>query len=172
MVARPYAGVLVSMSERALPAATLAELAALMDRYAAAWRANSAAALRPFWDRSAEAPLYIAEEVDAPIVTWDALDAYWAKNETLHRKIDLRFSEVRGVALAENVAAIVAHMAWDIAFASGPSAAMGGDNRVAATLRLTPEGWRFAAWIEAPLAPITYLRRLYERAATPGFLDA
>ncbi|MDX2236835.1 MAG: nuclear transport factor 2 family protein [Hyphomonadaceae bacterium] len=160
------------MAAGALPAATLAELAALMDSYAAAWRANRAAALQPFWDRTGAAPLYIAEEIDAPILTWAALDAYWAKNETLHRKIDLRFSDVRGVALAADVAAIVAHMAWDIAFASGASAAMGGENRVAATLRRTPEGWRLAAWVEAPLAPITYLRRLYERAATPGFLDA
>jgi hypothetical protein len=160
------------MSTGALSAATLAALSALMDSYGAAWRANSAAALQPFWDRTGEAPLYIAEEIDAPILTWAALDAYWARNETLHRKIDLRFSDVRGVALAEDVAAIVAHMAWDIAFTTGASAAIGGENRVSATLRRTAEGWRFAAWIEAPLAPITYLRRLYERAASPGFLDA
>jgi hypothetical protein len=41
----------------------------------------------------------------------------------------------------------------------------GGETRVAALLRHTQSGLRFAAYVEAPLAPILYLRRLYEERA-------
>ncbi|WP_206340858.1 hypothetical protein [Marinicauda algicola] len=77
--------------------------------------------------------------------------------------MDLAFSGSRYVTVGEGLVLGVHRMDWSIRFTDRP--AMGGDNRVAALFRHTGEGWRLSAWIEAPLAPIVYLRRLYEARA-------
>ena len=137
-------------------------LDALMRDYAAAWAENDAEALKRFWDR-ARAPVYLAEEIDAAFTEWAAVEAYWRNNEGQHLDVRLTFSQARYVDVGEGLVMGVHHMEWTIAFTDKP--AMGGDNRVAALYRETGEGWRIAAWIEAPLAPITYMRKLYEARA-------
>mgnify|MGYP003565388728 FL=1 len=54
-------------------------------------------------------------------------------------------------------------MDWTIQFNDKP--AMSGWNRVAAVYRQAPDSWRLTAWIEAPLAAVTYVRKLYEERA-------
>jgi hypothetical protein len=147
-----------------------AAIRARLDAYAAAWSVMTAEALRPHWDALAD-PLYIAEEIDQPLIGWEAVEAYWTQNEALHARVSLRLSNIRPVALAADLAQAALDMAWDIAFRSGASRAMGGTNRVVATLRRRDGDWRLTGWVEAPLAPIAYLRRLYEQAVTPGFTD-
>jgi len=142
------------------PAAS--ELDALMRDYAAAWAENDAGQLKTFWDPDAS-PVYLAEEIDAPATDWGGVEAYWRNNERLHLDVTLRFSDPRYVAMGAGLVMGVHHMDWTIAFTDRP--AMGGDNRVAALYRETGQGWRIAAWIEAPLAPITYIRKLYEARA-------
>lgn len=138
------------------------ELDALMEAYARAWRGSDPAALKPFWDAEAE-PVYLAEEIEEAFTRWDAVEAYWAGNRELHAGVDLAFSGARYVTAGDGLVIGVHRMDWSIRFVDRP--AMGGDNRVAALYRATKEGWRLAAWIEAPLAPIVYLRRLYEARA-------
>ena len=41
----------------------------------------------------------------------------------------------------------------------------GGDTRVTATFRHVDGAWRFIHYVEAPLAPIAYFKRFYERFA-------
>lgn len=147
-----------------------AAIRARLDAYAAAWSVMTAAALEPHWDTTTE-PLYIAEEIDLPMQGWPAVRAYWAHNEGVHDRVSLRFSDIRTHPLTDDLAQAALHMAWDIAFRSGASRAMGGSNRVVATLRKRDGDWRLTGWVEAPLAPILYMRRLYEAAVTPGFTD-
>ena len=142
------------------PAAS--ELDALMRDYAAAWARNDAATLKTFWDHDRE-PVYLAEEIDEGFIEWAALEAYWRGNEAQHLDVRLTFSDPRYVEVGEGLVMGVHHMDWSIAFTDKP--AMGGDNRVAALYRRTDAGWRLAAWIEAPLAPITYVRKLYQARA-------
>lgn len=146
-----------------------AALQAALDAYAAAWSTLRADAIERHWDATEPAPLYVAEEIDAPMQGFEAIRAYWRHNEAFHRKVSLRFSQTQAQPLGESRVLSVSMMHWDIAFASGQSRAMGGSNRVAATWRATAGGPKLVAWIEAPLAPITYFRRLYEAAVTPGF---
>lgn len=138
------------------------DLDALMRDYAAAWAENDAARLKTFWDES-RAPVYLAEEIDAAFTDWAAVEAYWRDNEGRHLDVRLTFSQSRYVDVADGLVMGVHQMDWFIAFTDKP--AMGGDNRVAALYRETGEGWRLAAWIEAPLAAITYIRKLYELRA-------
>ena len=39
---------------------------------------------------------------------------------------------------------------------------IGGDNRGVVSLRKVDGNWKIYAWVEAPLAAITYMRKLYE----------
>ena len=138
------------------------DIDALFTRYAEAWTTSAPDALKPFWDETAE-PLYLAEEIDETLSDWRAVEAYWAMNAGQHADVALNFTDGVVRDLGEDLVMAAYRMDWRIAFKNKPS--MAGDNRVAAVLRRTAEGWRFTAWIEAPLAAITYMRRLYEARA-------
>ena len=139
-----------------------AAISALMEQYRAAWAANDPAALKACWDADA-APLYLAEEVDETLADWAAVERYWSMNEGLHADVALSFSDPAFTELAQGVVMAAWRMDWAIAFTEKP--AMAGWNRVAAVYREIDAGWRLTAWIEAPLAAITYIRKLYEERA-------
>lgn len=138
------------------------EIDAVFARYAEAWTTSAPDALKPFWDESAD-PLYLAEEIDETLSDWRAVEAYWSMNAGLHADVALRFTDGVVHDLEDRLVIAAYRMHWRIAFKNKP--AMAGDNRVAAVLRRSGEGWRFKAWIEAPLAAITYMRKLYEARA-------
>lgn len=138
------------------------EIDALFAAYAKAWKTSAPEDLKPLWDACAE-PVYLAEEIEATLDVWAQVEAYWAGNACNHADVALAFSGGVVRDLAPDLVIAAYRMDWRIAFKDKP--AMAGDNRVAAVLRRKPEGWRFTAWIEAPLAAITYMRKLYEARA-------
>ncbi|HBO12713.1 MAG TPA: hypothetical protein DD491_08010 [Halieaceae bacterium] len=140
------------------------DMDAFFEAYADAWASNDPVAIGAHWDPE-RAPLYQAEEKDEPFTSWAALDDYWAANAEFHDSVRLQFSDPRVQPLADGLCQVLVQMRWDIRFTSGASRAMGGSNRVLATLVKRQDGWRLCGWVEAPLAPITYLRRLYEQSA-------
>ncbi|MFP4518884.1 MAG: hypothetical protein ACLFQ5_05460 [Oceanicaulis sp.] len=135
---------------------------ALLADHLKAWKANDAARLKPLWGASQE-PLYLAEEIEETLADWLAVERYWAMNEGRHADVQLVISDGVIRDLADGLVIAAYRMDWRIAFKH--KSAMAGDNRVAAVVRLTEYGWRFAAWIEAPLAAITYVRSLYTARA-------
>jgi ketosteroid isomerase-like protein len=133
-----------------------------------AWNALDFVAIGNLWDRSRE-PIYFAEEAPAPHLDWASLQAYWDYTARSIARMGMRITDTPQLRLIgpDLVSAIYA-MHWD-AVISGDPQPVGGDNRVCATLRRTADGWRFAQYVEAPLAPITYVKWLYQRQVTPGF---
>ena len=138
------------------------DIDALFAAYAEAWKTSAPEQLKPFWDSGAQ-PLYLAEEIEATLGDWEAVERYWAGNAGAHADVALIFSNGVIRDLGHGLVIAAYHMDWRIAFRDKP--AMAGDNRVAAVLRNTDAGWKLAAWIEAPLAAITYMRKLYESRA-------
>lgn len=137
----------------------------LLAQYAAAWADGRATTIAAFWDAAAFR-FYKAEEVETVFTDWAAAEAYWRGNEKMHEAIRLDFADVTALPLDGPFSLLIAHMRWDIRFRSDAPAAvagraMGGDNHVVALLH----GDRFAGWCEAPDAPISYVRRLYENSA-------
>ena len=134
-----------------------------------AWRTLDFVALRSLWDDSRE-PVYFAEEAPEPLLDWAALAAYWDLTRSSIEAMGMRITSVHGVReLAPDLVSVVYSMHWD-ARVRGAATPVGGDNRVCATLRRTSEGWRFVQYVESPLAPIVYMKRLYEQSVTPGFV--
>ncbi len=139
----------------------------VLERKVAAWNRRDFTALRALWDTESD-PVYVPEEALEPCVNWAALDAYWAETARASRAIHISIRDVIVRPLAPELAAVLYSMHWDF-HAVGAARPVGGDLRVYAVLRRVASGWRFAQYIEAPLAAIVYLRTLYERQVTGGF---
>lgn len=145
-----------------------AEITTTLEDLQRAWNSLDFELLRSLWDQGRE-PIYFAEEAPQPCLDWQSLQAYWDLTARTIARMGMRFtSEIEMRELAPDLVSIVYAMHWD-ALVVGQSKAIGGENRVCATLRRTGVGWKFVQYVEAPVAPITYLKGLYERSATPGF---
>ena len=143
------------------------EAEALLGAYAEAWASLDAARLEAHWDVGDDAPLYIAEEVDAVFSDWSAVRGYWRANAAYIAEIDVAFDAPVIKELGAREALVAAQMRWRVAFKSAAMKPIAGDNRVVALVRRKDGAWKLAAWIEAPLAPLAYLRRELERDAAP-----
>jgi hypothetical protein len=145
-----------------------ADVKAQIEALGSYWNANDIQGIIDLWDTDDPYPVYQAEEEEALAASWPALRDYWSRTRALSEKMAVRYSAI-GVKLFSSHDAL-AHWAlhWDMKLAGRPKP-MGGDNRAFALLRLKPEGWRFHAYIEGPLAPITYMRKLYEAQVSASF---
>ena len=131
------------------------------------WRNLNFAGIRALWDQS-RAPIYLAEEAEQVHTTWAELEAYWQATTQSIERLQMRIEALQLIALSPELISAVYKMHWN-GVVRGMPRPVGGDNRVVATLRRTAAGWRFVQYVEAPLAPIVYMRKLYELAADPGF---
>ncbi len=145
-----------------------AEILRLLSELEQAWCRLDFTRIRGLWDESQD-PVYVAEENPRVHLSWPQLQAYF---DLTSRTIERMSMRIEGEpALREIAAGVVTaaySMHWDAAV-RGESRPMGGDNRVVDTFRRTAHGWRFVQHVEAPLAPISYVRELYARSTTPGF---
>jgi hypothetical protein len=147
--------------------------------YSRAWAALCTDGIADFWS-PADFVHYKAEEVETLLTDWDDLLAYWTGNERLHAAVALTFSDTRSTPLGADHYVATARMHWNIAFREDASfadgslfphrgRAMAGVNHVVMQLCGHPSHIRLRGWVEAPDAPLTYLRRLYLREGeTPG----
>jgi hypothetical protein len=139
-----------------------------LDGVREAWGRGDFAAVEACWDADDPLPMYQAEEEESVHLGWPALRDYWQRTAQANERIRVVYSNLVAKPLGADQYLVAFDMHFDLKMRSRPKA-IGGDNRTFAIVRLGAGGWRFAAWIEAPLAPILYMRRLYERAATVGF---
>ena len=145
-----------------------AAVVALVRALEAQWNSGDMAGMAALWDADHPDPVYQAEEEDALARGWPALQDYWRRTQALNARVAVRYAEIGVTPLADDLALAHWRMHWDIAL-SGQAKPIGGDNRIFAVARRTAQGWRMVAYIEAPLAPLTYIRRLYESQASKDF---
>ena len=146
-----------------------AAILVLLDDLEQCWRTLDFERLRRLWDSTRD-PVYQAEEAASPCLDWPALHRYWETTGRAIERMGMRItSDVTLHELAPGLVTAVYGMHWD-ALIRGDQKPVGGDNRVFASFRLTDAGWRFAQYVESPLAPIMYLKKLYQDSVTPGFL--
>jgi hypothetical protein len=165
LTSAPSAAGAVDASERA-------KIAAALDAYARNFATLDAGKLAAHWDERDPAPVYIAEEVDQVFADWPAIKAYWAGNAAYIAKIEVELSDYVIKPLHDDEALVAASMRWTLAPKSASQKPMSGENRLIALMRKVDSEWRLAAWVEAPLAPLAYMRRELERAVRPDFANA
>jgi SnoaL-like domain len=132
-----------------------------------AWREHDFAALKALWDTS-QPPVYLPEEARKPCLTWDELDRYWAFTRDAAKKVSIRIADVEYRSLAPDLVSALYAMHWNFA-THDEQLPVGGDVRVFAVFRRLSAGWAFVQYIEAPLAPIVYVRSLYEQQVDSDF---
>jgi len=133
-----------------------------LENYRECWSRLDFEGLRALWDAEEAEPTYLPEEVDRPMFDWGGIETYWEATRSATRRIRLETANLRVRLIAEDLATAVYDLRWLGEFAAY-SKPIGGDTRVTAIFRRRPAGWRFIHYVEAPLAPIVYFRRLYER---------
>lgn len=143
-----------------------ADLADYFTRYQAAWNEGRMADLESFWDTSDPAPLYQAEEEERAATDWAGVRDYWKRTGAMNERIIVRYSNFRLKQVTPTEVMVLFDMRWDLKLRTLPRP-IGGENRTVASLRKTPAGWRMHGWVEAPLAPITYVRKLYMNSVPP-----
>lgn len=159
---------------------TLSTVAAFFESYSAAWSANDAEAIAAHWSNDDPTMFYKAEENLSVITTFDGIKAYWAHNETFHERVRLIFTEPTLMPLPGGYHFGFIKMRWDIKFKAAQKMfegsdfehggkAMGGENHTFILLREVDGDIKLCGWSETPDAPITYMSRLYEWAASPDF---
>ena len=134
-----------------------AVLAELVER----WTHMRLPEIRDLWDPDEEQPYYVPEEAEQALVGWDELTAYWQGTQAAISRLSMRVWDLQVKPLGPDLSVALYKMHWN-ADVTGFPKPLGGNNRVTAIFRHTPHGWRFCHYVEAPLAPIIYMRQLYE----------
>jgi hypothetical protein len=148
---------------------TLSEdVAVVLDRLVAAWNALDFEALEQLWDAGESQPFYLPEEAPNALTTWSALRGYWQQTRRVTRALSMRTWDLQTKPIADDLAVALWQMHWN-ASVEGYERPVGGDNRVTAIFRRRGPDWRFIHYVEAPLAPILYMKRHYERDVDPAF---
>lgn len=138
------------------------ELQALFDEVGVCFEANDFERLAGLWDPDDPHPFYLAEEHEPLVADRAAQQAYFALTREVNMGCAARWRVEAAKRLTDDHAAVIFTLDWRIHVRGLPEP-YGGFCRGQAVLRRTGEGWRFRTYVEAPLAPITYLKKLYER---------
>jgi hypothetical protein len=133
-----------------------------LQEYRDCWSRLDFSGLRSLWDPAEAEPTYLAEEHAAALFNWQGIEAYWEATRQATRSIRLETWNLRTRLIADDLATAVYDMRWLGEFA-GYDGPIGGDTRVTAIFRRRAGQWRFIHYVEAPLAPIVYFRKSYER---------
>lgn len=135
----------------------------------AVWASRDFGRMRGFWVKDLAAPLYLPEEKKDFMTTWQQFDAYFKGNTQGTRagvvKIAPQFAMPMGVGLHM----VAFALEWTLQLVN-EATPIGGSVRGVALVEEAGSEVKLKAYIEAPLAPILYIRELYELvAANRGF---
>lgn len=144
----------------------IVEIFAALERH---YGAKDFAAVRALWLADLPAPFYIAEEHHVVMDSWEKVEAYWRLTSAALSHLRAKFRPMHAVALNEQQQLVGFELTWLASV--GAESPVAGTLRAAAICEQTAAGWRIRAWIEAPLAPIVYMRELYSGVAKSLSVD-
>jgi hypothetical protein len=134
------------------------------------WNRMALPDIARLWETENPTPVYIPEESLEPLLDWESITAYWQDTVATISGLHMRTWDLSVRAINSDLVSAVYQMHWDAKLA-GTGTTMGGRNRVCALLRRSSRGLRFIQYVEAPLAPMVYMRWLYERAVDHEFAE-
>lgn len=113
------------------------------------------------WDETDPNPIYLAEESDIIMTSWPQIKKYWAGTKAWNEWIVVDYFNYHVKSVDETHAMVSFELRFDVKL-NDRAKPIGGDNRAVVSLRKIDGEWKIYAWVEAPLAAITYMRKLYE----------
>jgi hypothetical protein len=144
-------------------------IAELFDALGRHYGTKDFAAVRALWVEDLPAPFYLAEEHDEFMDSWDKVENYWRLTSQALSHLRARFAPKTCMPLDEHRRLVGFELTWLASI--GSEAPVAGTLRAAAICERGAAGWRIRAWIEAPLAPIVYMRQLYYGVARELTVD-
>ena len=146
-----------------------AEIQAFLDRYAEIYNRQDYPALLAMWDRDDASPIYMAEEIDPPMHGWNLIKAYFNPKPGVQVLDGIRneYSNVKAHYLAPDLAIATYRLRFDIKVRN--MKAMSSWDRVMAVFRRKDGEWKLTAYAEAPMAPLTMVRKMLEQAVPENF---
>lgn len=144
-------------------------IAQLFETLGRHYGAKDFAAVRALWVDGLAAPFYLAEEHDEFMDSWDKVENYWRLTSRALTHLRARFVPRTCVPLDERRQLVGFELTWLASV--GSEAPVAGTLRAAALCERVAAGWRIRAWVEAPLAPIVYMRQLYHGVARQLTVD-
>ena len=151
------------------PDALTVELQAWLDRYEALYNRQDYDALLKMWDQDDPNVIYMAEEIDPPMRGWSMLRAYFNPRPGVQMLdgIRNRYSNLRAHLIAPDLAFATYKLEFDIRVKG--QKAMTSWDRVTATFRRKNGEWKMVTYAEAPMAPLTMVRRMLQQAVPEDF---
>lgn len=145
------------------------DLQSWLDAYAEIYNRQDYAALLDLWDRDDPDVVYMAEEIDPPMHGWGRLNAYFNPKPGVQvlDGIRNRYSDVRARYLAPDLALATYKLEFDIKVKNIKP--MSSWDRVMAVFRRRDGQWKMVAYGEAPMAPLTMVRRMLQDAVPEDF---
>ena len=142
------------------------EILAVMEGVKEDWNSFRYDEFSKRWDESDSNPLYLAEESDVIMTSWPQIEKYWAGTKAWNEWIVVDYFNYNVKSVDETHAMVSFELRFDVKLNDRPKP-IGGDNRAVVSLRKINGEWKIYAWVEAPLAAITYMRKLYELNVRP-----
>ena len=147
----------------------IADITAFLDAYAEHYNRQDYEALLAMWDGNDNFPMYMAEEINQPMYGWATINKYFnpIPGKQVLDGIRNAYSEVRAHYLAEDLALATYRLDFDIKVKR--QKAMTSWDRVMAVFRRVDGEWKLTAYAEAPMAPLTMVRKMLENAVPEDF---
>ncbi len=139
----------------------------------AVWRSGDFSKMRSFWVKDLAAPLYLPEERKDFITTWADFDSYFAGTAKISKGgVQVIYVPLTAVPVSQGQQQVAFTMEWTMQLVTD-NVPIGGSVRGVALMADDGKDWKLKSYIEAPLAPIVYMRELYEGLAKQrGFTSA
>jgi len=148
------------------------DIQAFLNAYAELYNRQDYESLLTMWDKDHPDPIYIAEEVNPPMHGWSTLNAYFNPKPGVQVLDGIwnEYTDVRAHYLAPNLAIATYRLNYHIKVKR--QKAMSSWDRVMAVFRRNEDGWKLVAYAEAPMSPLTMVRKMLENAVPESFHDS
>lgn len=148
-----------------------AEIRTFLEIYAQAYNRQDYTSLLDMWDQDYPHPIYMAEEVDPPMHGWQRIRAYFNPKPgfTVLDGIRNEYSDVRANYLSDDLAIATYKLRFDIKVKR--QKALSSWDRVMAVFRRKDGQWKLMAYTEAPMAPLTMVRKMLQEQVPGDFSD-
>jgi hypothetical protein len=130
----------------------------------AVWASRDFARMRGFWVKDLAAPLYLPEEKKDFMTTWAEFDAYFKGNTQGTRAGLVKVAPQFAMPMGPGLQMVAFALEWTLQLVN-EAKPIGGSVRGVALVEDAGPEVKLKAYIEAPLAPIMYIRELYETVA-------
>lgn len=147
-----------------------AEIEQFLVEYEDAYNRQDYDRLLGMWDQSDATPMYMAEELETPLYGWQRLRAYFNPKPGAYvlDGIRNRYSDVRAHYLADDLAFATYKLEFDIKVRGQQP--LSSWDRVVAVFRRVDGDWKMTTYAEAPMAPLTMVRKML-RGKVPDDFD-